>query len=293
MIITFANKKAKTIMSEDKSNGTLVFVPSGGLGNRLRAVASAYHLAQTTGIGLQIYWFQDWALHAPFRSLFQPSPLFHLIEGNAATALLYDRPRQRNLFISKLYQRISFDQRIDEWQVTPLKQQGFDFEAWARGKRSYMSCYQDFGQFPNALYAQLFHPVESIERAIARNMNKLGDHPIGIHIRRTDNLEATRRSPLHLFIDQMQALLEEQPNLRFYLATDDEPTKRQLRQRFGNAIVTANNRADRGTVEGIQAAVAEMYTLARTHCIYGTADSSFSVIASRIGGNKLHILEQK
>lgn len=60
---------------------------------------------------------------------------------------------------------------------------------------TYMSCYQDFGQFPNALYAQLFHPVESIERAIARNMNKLGDHPIGIHIRRTDNLEATRRSP--------------------------------------------------------------------------------------------------
>jgi hypothetical protein len=46
-------------------------------------------------------------------------------------------------------------------------------------------------------------------------------------------------------------------------------------------------------VEGIQAAVAEMFTLARTKCIYGTANSSFSVIASRIGGNELHILEQK
>lgn len=36
-------------MIKDKNNGELVFVPSGGLGNRLRAVASAYHLSQTVG----------------------------------------------------------------------------------------------------------------------------------------------------------------------------------------------------------------------------------------------------
>ena len=38
-------------MIKDKNNGELVFVPSGGLGNRLRAVASAYHLSQTVGGG--------------------------------------------------------------------------------------------------------------------------------------------------------------------------------------------------------------------------------------------------
>lgn len=280
-------------MSEDNSNGELVFVPSGGLGNRLRAVASACHLAEVTGVELRVCWFQDWALHAPFHKLFQPSTLLHLTEGNAATALLYDRPRRRNLYIPMLYQRLRFDRRIDEWQVTPLKQQGFDFEAWVRGGRSYMSCYQDFGTFPDTLYGRLFHPVEAIERVIAHNMALLGDRPVGIHIRRTDNLEATRRSPLGLFIDKIQSLLAERPDQRFYLATDDELTKQQLQQRFGASIVTACTRAERGTVEGIQAAVAEMFTLARTQCIYGTADSSFSVIASRIGGNKLHILEQK
>jgi hypothetical protein len=285
--------KAKNIMRKDDSKGKLVFVPSGGLGNRLRAVASAYNLAQTTGIQLRIYWFQDWALHAPFHSLFQPSPLLCLTEGNVAAAMCYDRPRRRNLFIPRLYQQLSFDQRIDEWQVTPLKQQGFDFNAWARGKRSYMSCYQDFGSFPNTVFAQLFHPIDAIERKIAYNLSQLGDSPIGIHIRRTDNIAATRRSPIQLFIDQIQTLLDERPAQRFYLATDDEPTKQQLRQLFGAAIITANSQAERGTIEGIQAAVAEMFTLARTRCIYGTADSSFSVIASRIGGNELHILEQK
>lgn len=281
-------------MREDKSKGELVFVPSGGLGNRLRAVASAYHLSMRTGVKLRIYWFQDWALHAPFHSLFQPSPLLDLTEGSWPTAMLYDRPRRRNFFLPKIYQRWRFTQRIDEQQVTPLKQQGFDFEAWASGKRSYMSCYQDFELFPDALYSELFHPVEAIERVIAHNMSLLGSAPpIGIHIRRTDNLEATRRSPLQLFIDQIRALLAERPDQRFYLATDDEPTKQQLRQRFGQAIVTADSKAERGTVEGIQAAVAEMFTLARTRCIYGTADSSFSVIASRIGEKPLHILEKK
>lgn len=279
-------------MKEDKSNGELVFVPSGGLGNRLRAAASAYNLSLHTGVRLRIYWFQDWALHAPFGSLFQPSPLLNLTEGSWPAALLYDRPRRRNLFIPRLAQSLCFSQRIDERRVTPLKQQGFNFEAWARGKHSYMSCYQDFGTFPDALYGQLFHPVKAIEDAITRNMGLLGNAPVGIHIRRTDNVEATRRSPLQLFIDQIRALLSERPDQRFYLATDDEPTKRQLRQLFGTAIVAADTQAERGTVEGIQAAVVEMFTLARTRCIYGTADSSFSVIASRIGEKPLHILER-
>lgn len=164
-------------MREDKSKGELVFVPSGGLGNRLRAVASAYHLSIRTGVKLRIYWFQDWALHAPFHSLFQPSPLLDLTEGSWPTTMLYDRPRRRNFFLPKIYQRWRFTQRIDEQQVTPLKQQGFDFEAWASGKRSYMSCYQDFGLFPDALYSELFHPVEAIERVIAHNMSLLGSAP--------------------------------------------------------------------------------------------------------------------
>ena len=280
-------------MRELKTNGSLVFVPSGGLGNRLRAVASAYNLSVHTGVELRIYWFQDWALHAPFYSLFQPTPLLRLIDGHWHEALCYDRPRKRNLFVPRAYQLLHFGQHIDEWQVTPLKQQGFDFEAWAQGRRSYMSCYQDFGSCPDSVYGQLFHPVKSIEDIIARNMSLLGDSPVGIHIRRTDNLQATRRSPTQLFVDRMRALINERPAQRFFLATDDEPTKQQLRRLFGPAIVTAESRAERGTVKGIQAAVAEMFTLARASCIYGTADSSFSVMASRIGGNRLHILEQE
>ena len=62
-------------------NGSLLFVPSGGLANRMRAVVSAYELCQKVDSTLQVVWFQDWALHAPFRSIFEETPLVAIREA--------------------------------------------------------------------------------------------------------------------------------------------------------------------------------------------------------------------
>lgn len=50
----------------------MTFIPVGGLANRMRAVSSAVTLAQKTNTIIDIVWFQDWALHAPFKTLFCP-----------------------------------------------------------------------------------------------------------------------------------------------------------------------------------------------------------------------------
>ncbi len=285
--------KAKHLTHDmNTEQGSLLFVPSGGLGNRLRALASAVWLTRATGTQLQTIWFQDWALHAPFHSLFEDNSELCLREASWRDVLVYDRPRKRNLFVPKWFQNRIFDQRIEEYEVTPLKQRGFSFTQWVKGKRSYMSCYQDFGEVPNALYAELFHPIPTIEQRICENLQKVGPHPIGIHIRRTDNQASIDLSPIQLFINRTEAILKEHAEQRFYLATDDEPTKAAFRERFGEHIITASNKAERGNTAGIQDAVVEMFTLARMTEIYGTADSSFSVIASRIGNNSLTILQQ-
>lgn len=135
-------------------------------------------------------------------------------------------------------------------------------------------------------------PYRPLEQRIEENLQKVGPHPIGIHIRRTDNQASIALSPIQLFIDRAEEILKEHPDQRFYLATDDEPTKLAFKQRFGKHIITASNKAERGNTAGIQDAVVEMFTLARMEEIYGTADSSFSVIASRIGNNRLTILQQ-
>lgn len=270
----------------------MLFIPSGGLGNRLRALASAVWLTRATQTRLETIWFQDWALHAPFHDLFEENGELCLREASWWDLIVNDRPRKRNLFIPKWFQNLRFEQRIEEYQVTPLKQRGFSFEEWVKGKQSYMSCYQDFGEVPNALYAELFRPIAPLEQRIRENLERVGNHPIGIHIRRTDNQVSIDESPIMLFLDRTEEILRERPDQRFYLATDDEPTKKEFKDRFGERIIMADNKAERGNTAGIQDAVVEMFTLARMTEIYGTADSSFSVIASRIGNNMLHILRQ-
>lgn len=279
-------------MKGNKDKSRLLFVPSGGLGNRLRAIASAVQLSEATGTALQIIWFKDWGMGAKWHEIFKPLGRYALREASLPDCLVYDRPRKRNFFVPRLFQNLLFGQRIDESEVTPLKQRGFDFCAWAKGRNSYMSCYQDFGVVDNRLYSTLFRPTDGIERRISRNLEQLGEAPVGIHVRRTDNRAATERSPLPLFFEAMDAIANGNPSQRFYLATDDEPTKNEMLERYGDALLMSPSKAERGTAEGIRDAVVEMYTLARCRSIYGTADSSFSVIASRIGGTPLTILER-
>jgi len=276
------------------NTGKLLFVPSGGLANRMRAMASAWQLAVHTGVKVETVWFCDWALNAPFHSIFEPIENAEMVarEAKAWEQLTLDRPRKRNFRIPLLYQQLRFAQRIDEWQVTPLKNKGFDFNKWAAGKNSYMSCYQDFGHVPNSVYKHLFHPVGHILEEMQGYHEQFSAHTIGMHIRRTDNMESIERSPLSLFIDAAQREIDLHDDTRIFLATDDEGTKTALKAEFGNRIITSSKPAARNSIAGIRGGVAELWMLASTATIYGSAGSSYSVMASKIGGNKLEVLSK-
>lgn len=276
------------------NTGKLLFVPSGGLANRMRAMASAWQLAVHTGVKVETVWFCDWALNAPFHSIFEPIENAEMVAREAKTweQLTLDRPRKRNFRIPLLYQQLRFAQRIDEWQVTPLKNKGFDFNKWAAEKNSYMSCYQDFGYVPNSVYKHLFHPVGPILDEMQGYHEQFSAHTIGMHIRRTDNMESIERSPLSLFIDAAQREIDLHDDTRIFLATDDEGTKTALKAEFGNRIITSSKPAARNSIAGIRGGVAELWMLASTSTIYGSAGSSYSVMASKIGENKLEVLSK-
>jgi len=271
---------------------TLLLVPSGGLANRMRAVASAWQLCRQVGSRLQVVWFKDWALSAAFHDIFEPvdPQLLALREANWGDCLLYDRPRRRNLWLPRLPQRLIFDRIIDEQEVTPLKCAGFDFEAWARDARCYMSCYQVFGSFPASLYRELFRPVAAVMERVEANVRLLGDYAVGMHIRRTDNAEAIAKSPTRLFVEAGLREMEAHPGLRIYLATDNEDVKSELRAAFGDRIVTPSETASRDSANGIRGGLVDMWTLSRMRHIYGSAGSSFSPMAASIGDVPLTIL---
>lgn len=271
---------------------SLMLVPAGGLANRMRAVVSAYNLCRAVDGRMQVVWFRDWALNAPFRDIFKPvdSSLFALREARGLDFLVNDRPRRRNFWIPKAFQSVVFDDRIYEQFVTPLKQKNFDFEAWLRGKRCYMSCYQEFGTWETTLYKKIFRPVDEVMERVETFREGFSDYTIGMHIRRTDNAESIEKSPTALFIEAGQRDLKEHPDLRIFLATDSEEVKQQMRGVFGDRIITPSDAAERGNTAGIRGGLVDMWTLSLTRRIYGSAGSSFSTMASTIGGNELVIL---
>ena len=271
-------------------NGSLLFVPSGGLANRMRAVASAYELCKKVDSTLQVLWFQDWALSAPFHSIFEETPLVAIREATILDHLLYDRARKKNLFLPALPQRILFQRHIKEQDVTPLKKQSFDFEQWARGKRCYMSCYQVFGTFPDALYSQLFHPVKAVMDVVDGYRSQFNSHTIGLHIRRTDNAESIAKSPTALFINKVREEVDQHDDTKVFLATDSTEVKREFIAAFGSRIITPKEDACRDSISGIRGGVVDLWTLASTQKIYGSAGSSFSPMAASIGGVPLEIM---
>ena len=270
----------------------LLFVPSGGLANRMRAIASAYVLTQQTGNDLQIVWFLDWALHAPFHSIFLPIEQLNIREAKGLDFVLYDRARRRNLWLPALPQRLIFNRRIKEQMVTPLKKQNFDFKEWARGHRCYMSCYHVFGDFPDSLYSILFHPVKEVMDNVNRFRDQFSSHCIGLHIRRTDNRESINQSPTNLFIDKVKEEIDIHADTTVFLATDSDDVKNELRKLFGTRIITPNKGACRSNIEGIRGGLIDMWTLSTTQKIYGSVGSSFSTMAASIGETKIELVKK-
>lgn len=274
------------------SKGSLLFVPSGGLANRMRAIASAYTLTQQVESSLQVVWFQDWALNAPFFSIFQETELLSIREAKGLDFFLNDRARPKNFFIPFLPQKLLFEKIIEEKMITPLKQQGFDFEGWARGHRCYMSCYQVFGIFPESLYKELFRPVKEVMDGVNRFRDQFSQHCIGLHIRRTDNAESIQHSPTSLFINKVKAEIETHAETTVFLATDSDDVKQELRNLFGQRIITQNISASRNSIDGIRGGLVDMWTLAATQKIYGSTGSTFSPMAASIGNTDLEIVKK-
>ena len=269
-----------------------MFIPSGGLANRMRAIASAYALTQETGSDLQVVWFQDWALNAPFHSVFVLPAQIRLREATLTDKLLYDRARRRNLWLPALPQRLLFERHIKEQMVTPLKKQNFDFKDWAHGHRCYMSCYQVFGDFSDSLYSILFHPVKEVIDNVNRFREQFSSHCIGLHIRRTDNIESINQSPTNLFIDKVKEEIDTHADTTVFLATDSDEVKNELRKIFGTRIITPNKEACRNNIEGIRGGLIDMWTLSTTQKIYGSVGSSFSAMAASIGGTKFEMVKK-
>lgn len=117
-------------------NNSLTLVPEGGLANRMKAIASAYELCRMSGYRLQIVWFKDKGLNAPFEALFEPLPTGRfagLREARFTDYILNDRPKRKNLYLTRLLQRLFYHRSYYAPEMMALIKSGFDFKQLLRG----------------------------------------------------------------------------------------------------------------------------------------------------------------
>jgi len=275
---------------------SLTFIPEGGLANRMLATASAYSLAERTNVHLDIIWFKEWGMECRFCDIFEPivEKNVKLREAQTLDYILNRSPRRKNLWISKPFILMRNDSIIWAKEVTPLKNENYDFDKWIKSshKNAYMSSYLGFGSFSDDIYCQLFKPKDFIQDKIKHNVSMFSKHTIGMHIRRTDNINSIKNSPIELFLDKAKFEISDNNETKIFLATDDEEVKRVFKRSFPNRIICSENVASRDNTDGIRDGVVDMYTLAKTDMIYGSYGSTFSEMSSKIGNTPLCILRK-
>ena len=267
----------------------LTFVPDGGLCNRIYAVTSAIGFAKKHNLHLTIFWFKDWGMGAGFQDLFKLSETVEnikIIDAGFIDFFKYAKPIKSNFFLPKLYQKIKYD-AIYFWYKEQDSVEKWYYSNAAADKfylYHYYKFYNDYELF------NVFSPLESIQKRIKEQLNLLSPHTVGIHIRRTDISASIKHSPLSAFIEKMQHEITKNSEVNFYVASDSWEEKERLINIFGHRIITVKNDLKRNTKAGIIDALIELFMLASTKKIYGSFQSTYSLLASEIYNRPIEIV---
>lgn len=231
----------------------LLFVPSGRLENRLKAIASAYWLHRYAGIHVRVLWFRHTLCQSAFCHLFQPysEPGFTIEDARPWHYAAYDRPALANAFLPRAVQHFAFGGRIDDWEVEEFQKRNYDFASWAYGAphSKWMSCDCTFGQPEEGVYGRLFRPSE----AVCRIMKQSPAHStqgtlIGV-------CPGESHNTLHTFGQALQAEHRADPYALFFLCAAQQADLHTLKDQYGEQLCCCQ-------APGTDAAAQEMLSLA-------------------------------
>ena len=308
--------EAALAMLRSSSTKYVLVDAKNGLGNRMRALASAMSVAAALGRPVLLIWVSDLHCNCSYRRLFaQPLP-FALLDEEIPRANLTD-----DEFQVYNYMRPEPGAVKDAYVEADLSRHlyfksGFIMNHPAGGWK--------FAQ----RQIQRLTPVDRIAEMLQANKNMVGLHVRNVFdaprdaktntsvtgaeavagARKEYGAEGTRqlmmwRKASHWtnFVPRMIALLREnsfrnphglaQSPLQFYLAADSEDAYTGLTKRFPNRIKfqprsCASERCDFRDCEGMIYSIVDMLNLGRTKLILGSGWSSYSEVASYMGGDQ-------
>lgn len=249
-----------------------------GLGNRLRVLSSAYELCKQNQHKLLVIWPKENDLNAGFYDFFKAKHL------NINTIRCGRFLHQFIEYFFKYSRRCSFLKLSIINGNFVLKNKAEGMMKLLKNNKFILlrTCYELKNSYS-------LDDIQFTERIINKSILTLKtdlnfDNLIGVHIRRTDSKWSIENSPLHVFIEKMDLLLQQNHALYFYVASDDESEKCRLKEIFKDRVITQPmTDYNRDSFQGIENSVVELYNLSCCKKILGSYGSSFSEIASRFG----------
>jgi hypothetical protein len=267
-------------------NKNITVVPVGGLCNRINTIKCAIATHDALDLDFKVCWRNNSELKAKFTDLFEPIETKGVQIIDSKNPLLWPGG-------GPVYGLMNLSRKI----------YGFDkcFNGTAHSNEDFKQLIGDannvyifasnrFSPFGDADTEKFFHPIMKLQKRIDK-ISKGFENVIGIHIRRTDNVVSILNSPDEKFFVRIDSLLENNPSQRFFLATDDNSVKNTYERRYGDHIATNRFDLSRNTLEGMENAVVDLWSLARCQRIIGSSHSTYSICAADIFKHKLEIIE--
>lgn len=285
----------------NKDKFRLYIKVNNGLGNRLRALASAYVIAKESNRDLVVIWIPDFHCECHFSDIFKTDELlkdssitieshFNILAYIKEIYVLhedlnyYDYSNEKNKYIN--------DEVKDDLYIESACRLNNSKTSWAKENnflKSLMPVNKIFEEF--------------IEYSVIFDIQNC----IGVHIRMGQDEEVYEQtvnwndesraglskwralSDYKIFARKMHEILEENSSQRFFVCCDRKSTYEKLHAEFGEDAICSTKKIyfDRCS-EQLQNALLDLILLSKTKYILGSNWSSFTEIAYRLNtGRKL------
>jgi predicted component of type VI protein secretion system len=259
-----------------------------GLCNRMREMASALALARAAGQPLKVYWFRNKYLNCEFGRLFEPIEGVQVLDVHASRlrgVFSADTLRHRFRAVHGRMDLLLSNEKVEEYWAA-----GVDLVPLvAKAKRCVIVSYYSLQETKPML--GVFRPQADIRAEIEKAVAEFEPHErVGVHIRGTDNAESSEHSPVDAFLERMKREVQEHPDARFFLATDDPCTERRVSDRFPGQVATRPKVFARDKAEGVRDALVDLLILSQCRRILGSYWSSFTDMAADLGGADVEII---
>lgn len=273
----------------------IIIEPCAGLGNRFIALACAYNAAKELNTDLTVLWKEETVLGASSAQLFSLPSEVRIEECSEYGYKLDFWGQIKGNACRKKYRKMSgsfyecdeimnlYNEKGKEGVITAIK--AVD-NIYIKATNPFWNIFETDKSFdfikPNK---------EILERRDEVLKSAQGKKLVGVHIRRTDHIESITNSPLELFIDRMNRELTEHPDTYFYLASDDKSVESELKEIFKDRIITFEDKClARDSKQGIKDAYVEMLCLSAGSKIFGSFNSTFSLMSAKFSNIPLEVI---